>query len=215
MVFTVALVCDSELIGLGTREMLTHAEQLVLVETFTHVAALETYLRHTSVDVVLLDDTLPYSEWFKAIPRLTAAYPALRIIVLAHRMDLPLIRRVLDQGVHGLIDKGEMMLRHFLVEGIQWVNERDELYLSSEIGVQYCRYSTRTRPVQLGKCEHQVLRLLANGHTPQQIALQMGYDSAEPVYAACKRVRAKLDARTNAEAIHLALQRGLIWPSDE
>lgn len=215
MLLTVALVCDTELIGLGTQEMLAHAEQMVLVETFTQVTALEAYLRHTSVDVVLLDDTLPYSEWFKAIPHLTAAYPTLRIIVLAHRMDLPLIRRVIDQGVHGIIDKGEMMLRHFLAEGIKWVSQRDEVYLSSGVAVQYFKQRLMGKPVRLGKCEHDVLRLLTNGHTPQQIAIQLGYDNAEPVYAACKRVRNKLDAKTNAEAIHLALQRGLIWPSDE
>jgi DNA-binding NarL/FixJ family response regulator len=215
MVFTVGLVCDSELIGLGTQEMLAHAEQMVLVETFTHVAALEAYLRHTPVDVVLLDDTLPYSEWFKVIPRLTTTYPALRIIVLAHRMDLPFIRRVIDQGVHGLICKGEPDLRDILIQGIQWVSQRDKVYLSSQIGVQFFEHPHMGQPVQLGKCEHQVLQLLTNGQTPQQIALQLGYDNAEPVYAACKRVRTKLKARTNAEAIHLALQRGLIWPSDE
>ena len=134
---------------------------------------------------------------------------------MAHRMELPHIRRVIDQGVHGLIDKGETQLRHFLVQGIEWVNERGELYLSSSMAVQFFTQRQKGKPVRLGKCEHEVLRLLTNGHTPQQIALQLGYDNAEPVYAACKRVRNKLDAKTNAEAIHLALQRGLIWPADE
>ncbi|NLF01841.1 MAG: response regulator transcription factor [Anaerolineales bacterium] len=211
---TVALVCDSELIGLGTQEMLAHAEQLVLVETFTQVTALEGYLRHSPLDVVLLDDTLPYPEWLKAIPRLISAHPTLRIIVLAQRMDTAGIRGVIDQGAHGLIFKGEPLLREILIHGIRWVIQRDKVYLSSQVGLQFFEDRQAGPPVRLGRCEREVLHLLANGQTPQQIALQLGYGNAEPVYAACKRVRFKLEARTNAEAIHLALQRGLIWPSN-
>ncbi len=213
MALTVALVCDSDMTCSGTKEMLAHAPDIVLAEKFASITALDDYLRQVSLDVALLDDALPQSDWLDGIAHLAASYPALRIIALGNRLEIAHIQMALEQGAHGFICKGEPQLRDTLIQGIQWVCHTEKLYLSPGVAAQFYSQPLAAKVVRLGPYEKQALTLLADGKTAQEIAEMRGCKDADPIYAASRRARAKLGAKTTEEAIHLAIKLGLIRPS--
>lgn len=213
MTLTVALVCDSDMTCSGTKEMLTHAPEIVLAEKFASIAALDQYLQQASLDVVLLDDVLPQSDWLDGIAHLASAYPTLRIIALGHRLEIAHIHMAVEQGAHGFICKGEPQLRDTLIQGIQWVCRTKELYLSPGVSAHFYHQPVVTKSVRLGPREKEALTLLANGKTAQEIAELRGCKDAEAIYAASRRARAKLGAKTTEEAILIAIKLGLIHPS--
>lgn len=215
MPFTVALVCDSDFTCCGMKEMLAHAPDIALTGQFTSLAALDDYLRQNALDVVLLDDALPQPDWFEGTAHLADAYPALRIIVLGRRTNVDHVQMVMGQGAHGFICIGEPQLRDTLLQGIQWVCQTDDLYLSPGVAARFYIQPVATRPVRLAPCEHASLSGLADGKTAQQIAAQRGCKDANPIYGACRRARKKLGAKTNEEAISIAIKLGLIKPSGE
>jgi two-component system invasion response regulator UvrY len=214
MALTAALVCDSDMTCSGTKEMLAHAPDIALVERFASITALDDYLQQVSLDVALLDDALPPSDWLDGIAHLAASYPALRIIALGNRPDTAHVQMVLERGAHGFICKGEPQLRDTLIQGIQWVCHTEKVYLSPGVAALCYSQPVAAKPVRLGPYEKQALTLLAEGRTAQQIAEFRGCKDAEPVYAACRRARAKLGAKTTEEAIHIAIKLGLIRPFD-
>jgi DNA-binding CsgD family transcriptional regulator len=57
--------------------------------------------------------------------------------------------------------------------------------------------------------EHQVLALLADGHTKAAIARRLGL-TEDGVKDACQRIYRKLDARNAVHAVAIAHQRGLL-----
>lgn len=213
MPFTVALVCDSDMTCSGTREMLAHAPDIALTGQFANVAALEDHLQQHALDVVLLDDALPQPDWFEGIIHLADTCPTLRIIVLGRRPDVTHVQMVVGQGAHGFICTGEPRLRDTLIQGIQWVCQTDDLYLSPGVAARCYNQPVVTRPIRLAPCERESLSGLAEGKTAQQIAAERGCKDANPIYGACRRARKKLGAKTNEEAISIAIKLGLIKPS--
>ena len=61
----------------------------------------------------------------------------------------------------------------------------------------------------LTRCEVRVLRLIAQGYTRNQVAERLG-KSPETVKAQTKLARARLNAKTTAEAIAIAISLDLI-----
>ncbi|BAC88320.1 response regulator [Gloeobacter violaceus] len=159
-------------------------------------------------DVVLLDLGLPGAMGAREIvTSLKERHPGIKILALTSHADGPSVQQLLQAGIDGYCVKGiepEQLLQAILQvrSGHVWWDGRVAAYLRS--GPEPER-----RDYQLTPRERQVLGLLANGLSNQQIGRQL-FISVGTVQVHVHTILRKLGARDRTQAAILALQEGLM-----
>ena len=69
------------------------------------------------------------------------------------------------------------------------------------------------KTVRLSKRQAQVLALVAEGATDNEIAIQLGL-SAKTISSYVKHIRTRFEAQSRAQAVALAIRQGLLPDSD-
>ena len=97
------------------------------------------------------------------------------------------------------------------------VRARERLCASTNAAAAYLGFAMELLhdPKRLTATDIRVLRMLASGLTPVEIAAALGYRGRSlrsKGYWRVKLLREKLDARTNSEAIRLGIRYGLLHP---
>lgn len=126
-------------------------------------------------DILLLDLQLSNENGEDIVPKLLRDYPDLKIIILTGNSSAYSARLLLDMGVHGYLLKNTE--QHLLVEAIQNVY-RDFIFISPELQKRLFRMSKQlkgemTRAEDLTSREIQILKLIADEFTSQEIADQL------------------------------------------
>jgi two-component system response regulator NreC len=168
-------------------------------------------------DVVTLDLSMPGGSGLAAIERLRAAAPATRIVVLTMHEDPAYVRSALAAGASGFLVKSAA--DSALIAAIRAV-ERGRLFVEVQNREAMAALMTPGRagaegpaPIAtLSAREREVLVLLAEGHTNQAIADQLGL-SVKTVESYRARLLQKLGLATRAELTRLALGLGLVGGS--
>lgn len=165
-------------------------------------------LKQTPTDVILLDLELPNMSGLDAIPSLLSAAPALRILVFTAYDGEERVRRALQAGAKGYLLKGAPVAE--LVRAIQSVH-RGKVHLEARVEGQALTATglLRRSPTQLTERERHVLQQAAAGLSNKQIAHHLGI-TERTVKFHFTSIFLKLDAENRAQAVALAIQRGLI-----
>src|SRR4051794_37990600 len=157
-------------------------------------------------DVVLLDLVLPGRSGLEALPDLLSAGTGSKVLVLSMQDDPAYVRKAFAGGASGYLLKEAADSE--LVQAIHDVAE-GRRYLHPLLGARLAAAQTNgTRPAQadpLSEREHEVLRLLALGHTNQEIAklLFISIRTAETHRA---QIMQKLALTSRAEIVRYALE---------
>lgn len=158
-------------------------------------------------DVVLLDLELPGMNGVEAIPRLVAAAPAARIIVLTAYDTEERVLGALKAGAAGYLLKGAGAAE--IVQAIRAVAAGGS-YLTPRIAARVvAQVNAPRRAGTLSDRERQVLRLVARGRANKQIARDLGI-TERTVKFHMTSIFNKLGADNRAQAIAIAAQRGLL-----
>lgn len=177
--------------------------------------------RELQPDVILLDVTMPGTGGLQAIQHIRKASPASRILILSMHDDESYLREALRAGASGYALKKAADTE--LLSAIRAVY-RGEIFLdpsltkilvSELIGAQDKKIGKQTEDEaegearQLSDREREVLRLLAQGYTSQQVA-DMLYLSLKTIETYKARLMNKLGLRSRAQLVRYALQVGLL-----
>jgi DNA-binding NarL/FixJ family response regulator len=158
-------------------------------------------------DVVLLDLELPGMNGVDAIPRLTAAAPRSRIIVLTAYDTEERVLGALKAGAAGYLLKGAGAAE--IVQAIRAVAAGGS-YLTPRVAARVvARVNAPRRSGTLSDRERQVLRLVARGRANKQIARDLGI-TERTVKFHMTSIFNKLGADNRAQAIAIAAERGLL-----
>ncbi len=158
-------------------------------------------------DVILLDLELPGMNGVDAIPRLTAAAPRPRIIVLTAYDTEERVLGALKAGAAGYLLKGAGAAE--IVQAIRAVAAGGS-YLTPRVATRVVAHvSAPRRSGTLSERERQVLRLVARGRANKQIARDLGI-TERTVKFHMTSIFNKLGADNRAQAIAIAAQRGLL-----
>jgi two-component system, NarL family, response regulator NreC len=167
-------------------------------------------------DVAVLDVRMP-GGGIEATRRIRAEAPNVVVLVLSQYDDAAYLRQALVAGASGYALKRSSGAE--LVQAIRTV-ARGEMYLHPSLArvlVADALGSRRgdTGPAReaLSEREAQVLRLVALGHTSQQIAEQL-FLSVRTVETYKSRGMEKLGLRGRAELVQYALENGLLEPGE-
>jgi DNA-binding NarL/FixJ family response regulator len=169
-------------------------------ETIQRVAALQP-------DVLLLDIEMPELDGVETLKRLREHDPAVRAIMFtAFDTDERIVQAV-QAGAQGYLLKG--VPRDEIFNAVRVVHAGGAL-LQPVVASKLLR-RTRLDQEPLTAREREVLRLLARGLTNKQIAADLVI-TERTVKFHVSAILAKLGAGNRTEAIHRAIQQGLVEP---
>jgi DNA-binding NarL/FixJ family response regulator len=174
-------------------------------------------------DVVLMDLTLPIRpgdpdtlpSGLEAIRGIKAERPEARVLVLTIHDDEAYLRAVLEAGGVGYLlkqaaDTELLSAIRAVWRGGTYLHPRHvQLLLEGASSSPDSQESDGDSYDLLSRREQQVLRLIALGHTNQQVADKL-YLSVKTVETYKARLMAKLDLTGRAALVRYALQRGLL-----
>jgi DNA-binding NarL/FixJ family response regulator len=203
------LICDDHaLVRSGLRRLLETEQCFDVVGEAADSEQAVTVVGQQRPDVLLLDIVMPGRSGIEAIPDLIAASPETQILVLSMQDDPSYVRKAFSAGAHGYLLKEAADAE--LVQAIQDV-AAGHRYVHPTLGARLAAAEAdghvEAVADPLSDREHQVLRLLALGHTNQEIASQL-FISVRTAETHRARIMQKLRLSSRAELVRYALATG-------
>lgn len=201
----VALADDHALVRRGLAALLaTDGRFEVVAEAGDGEKALAA-VQNSRPDVLLLDLSMPRLDGLETLRRLRGSGVRTRILVLSMFDDEQFVAQALSFGANGYLLKHAM--DDELFEALEAVL-RGGRYVSRAIDIAHVE-EIETAHAGLTAREREVLRLIAEGHTTQQVAEIL---AISPHTATRHRANLmqKLDAHNQVELVRAAVARGLI-----
>jgi two-component system response regulator NreC len=176
--------------------------------------------------VVLLDLSMPGARFTRTIEELVQVAPRARVLVLTMHDDPAYMRAALQAGASGYIVKKAADVE--LLTAIRAVHRGRTFVDLTRPGEPPRRHEAGAdsrdpraggKPTPLSRREAEVLVLLAQGHTNQEAADQLGV-SVKTIETHRKRLSDKCGLKSRAELFRFALEcgllaRGVALPVDE
>lgn len=203
----ILLVDDHAVVREGYRRFLERSDDLRVVgEADDGEAGYQFWLQHAP-DVTVVDLSMRGAGGMRLLTRITARSPNARCLVFSMYEDAMVAQRALEAGARGYVTKSSQP--EVLVEAVRAVHA-GRIYLSADI-VQHREALAQDadRLATLTAKEHEVFRLLAQGHTVADIARLLNL-SAKTVANHQSQIRDKLGLATPAALVHLAIRHGLV-----
>ena len=210
MTIRVLVVDDHAVVRSGIRLLLQAEEDIeVVAEAGTAEEGVRA-ARLEKPDVVLLDVVMPGKSGIEATPDIRAAAKSAEVLVLSMQDDPSYVREAFAAGASGYVLKEAVD-----VEVVQAVREvaagRKYVHpaLGARLAASEAEDAAKAASDPLSEREREVLRLLALGHTNQEIA-KMLYISVRTAETHRAHIMQKLGLQTRAELVRHALASGLL-----
>lgn len=171
--------------------------------------------RELGPDVVLMDITMPGMGGIEATARIGRECPQSRVLVLTMHDDPAYLRSVLAAGGSGYVLKRAADTE--LLSAIR-IAHRGEIFLAPSLagdvvqevlGRKARRAGAEVPGDTLSEREREVLRLVAQGHTNQEVADRL-HLSVKTIETYRSRLMEKLGFKSRADLVRYALSTGLL-----
>jgi len=166
--------------------------------------------RSLKPDVVLLDVVMPDQSGLEIVAQLLHENPEAKILVLSMQDEPSYVRQAFESGASGYVLKEAADAE--VVAAIREVAGGGR-YVHPELGARLITAESeerrRAEEDPLSEREREVLRLLALGHTNQEIAKQL-YISVRTAETHRAHIMQKLRLSSRAELVRYALDQGLL-----
>ncbi|MBW4438658.1 MAG: response regulator transcription factor [Pleurocapsa minor GSE-CHR-MK-17-07R] len=160
-----------------------------------------------SPDVILLDVVMPDMDGVQAVRIISSRFPRIRILVLSSFQDDETIHDMLRGGASGYVLKGSIAAD--LVSVIRATHAGESVFSGPIARVLLKQPAEPSNTFRLTERELEVLRLMAQGLTNDQIALQLNV-SRSTIKFHLANVLQKMGVATRSEAIVLATRSKLL-----
>ena len=205
------LVCDDHaLVRSGLRRLLESESSFDVVGEATDAERAVAGVAELKPDVLLLDVVMPGRSGIEALGDLQAASPETRVLVLSMQDDPSYVRQAFAAGAHGYLvkeaaDADLVQAIHDVASGHRYVHPS----LGARLAALHAEAHERAESDPLSEREHEVLRLLALGHTNQEIA-KLLFISVRTAESHRARIMQKLRLSSRAELVRYALASGVL-----
>jgi len=165
-------------------------------------------------DVIVMDLVMPGKSGIEGMPAVLQAVPDVKVLVLSMQDDPRYVREAFEVGASGYVLKEAADTE---VVGALRAVAAGERYVHPTLGARLVAAEAeerkRAEADPLSEREREVLRLLALGHTNQEIA-KMLYISVRTAETHRAHIMQKLRLSSRAELVRYALAHGLLEDED-
>jgi DNA-binding NarL/FixJ family response regulator len=206
----VLLVDDHAVVRSGLRLLLEREDDIVCAGEAPNAERAVREARKLQPDVVVLDVTMPGQSGVEALPAIRDAAPSAGVLVLSMHDDPTYVREAFGAGAMGYIlkdaaDTEVVAAVREVAGGGRYVHPA----LGARLAAADAAARARIETDPLSDREREVLRLLALGHTNQEIA-KLLFISVRTAETHRAHIMQKLRLRTRAELVRHALANGLL-----
>jgi two-component system, NarL family, response regulator NreC len=210
MTIRVLLVDDHAVFRSGLRRILASEDDIDVVgEAESGERAVFEAIANTP-DVVVMDVVMPGKTGIEAMPAVLQAVPQAKVLMLSMQDDPRYVRQAFDAGASGYVLKEAADTE--VVDAVRAV-ARGEQYVHPTLGARLVAADAaerrRAADDPLSEREREVLRLLALGHTNQEIAASL-YISVRTAETHRAHIMQKLRLSSRAELVRYALAHDLL-----
>jgi two-component system response regulator NreC len=210
MPIRVILVDDHAVVRSGLRRVLEAGSDIEVVGEASNVRDAVFEVRAQKPDVIVMDVVMPGASGIEGTPLVLHEAPDAKVLVLSMQDDPRYVREAFAQGASGYVLKEAADTE--VVEAVRQVAGGQQ-YLHPALGARLLESEARQRDEEasdpLSEREREVLRLLALGHTNQEIA-KLLYISVRTAESHRAHIMQKLRLGTRAELVRYALAHGLL-----
>lgn len=200
---------DHTLFRIGLKQMLHSFPGIEVVREATTAEETLAGANKGGIDLLLTDLTMPGNTGTQLIAAVRAACPTLPILVLSMHDEPATVRRALQAGAQGYITKEATP--EILDAAIKRVASGERYLAPSithELAQETLNHGSGERHDSLSPREWEVLRLIVNGTSLNQIAEQLNL-SPKTVTTHKAHLMEKLGVASNAELMRYAIEQKL------
>jgi two-component system response regulator NreC len=202
----IVVVDDHAVVRSGLRLLLEAEDDLEVVGDAGSARDAVFEVRARQPDVILLDVTMPDENGIAALPKLLHEAPDAKVLMLSMEDDPSYVREAFGAGAHGYVLKEAADAE--VVAAVRDVAE-GRRYVHPTLGARMVAADAAAQAAAeadpLSDREREVLRLLALGHTNQEIAHQL-YISVRTAETHRAHIMRKLNLSTRAELVRYAIE---------
>ena len=206
----VVLVDDHAVVRSGLRLLLDGQGDIEVVGEAGNAKDAIFRARALKPDVILLDVVMPGESGIEVLPKLLTESPDTKVLVLSMQDDPSYVREAFAAGARGYVLKEAA--DEEVVSAVREIAAGGR-YVHPALGARMVAADADERAAAeadpLSEREREVLRLLALGHTNQEIAEQL-YISVRTAESHRAHIMQKLRLSTRAELVRYALSHGLL-----
>ena len=206
----IVIVDDHAVVRSGLKLLLDGQEDMEVVGETGDARTAVFEVRALKPDVVLMDVVMPSRSGIEATPAVLKEAPDAKVLILSMQDDPAYVREAFAAGASGYVLKEAADAE--LVAAVREV-AAGQRYVHPTLGARLVAAEADERAHAeedpLSEREHEILRLLALGHTNQEIASQL-YLSVRTVETHRAHIMQKLRISTRAELVRYALERGVL-----
>jgi DNA-binding NarL/FixJ family response regulator len=206
-----AIIDDHAVVLDGLKTMLSAFENLEVVFTTQSAGELLDHFQSHLPDVLLMDIQMPEINGIDLCKQITKQYPSIKLVAFTSFDDSNYVKQIFRSGAKGYLLKNSD--KHTIVKAIETVM-RGEEYMDETIKKILLQESITGQrrsifDVPLTKREKEILKLIADGLSSQEIAGQL-FISLRTVETHRLNLNQKLDVKNTAGLVKEAMKRGLI-----
>ena len=210
MMIRLMIVDDHDVVRTGIKNVLNVIDGIdVIAEACNGEQAIE-LARSKKPDVVLMDISMPGISGLEATRRITASFPAIRVIALTVHEEIPFPTCLLEAGASGYLTKGSDVRE--IINAINTVH-RGQQYLTRDVAEKVAFTSLRNRdrtPLErLSDRETEVMMMIIQGIRNKDIAKRLCL-SPKTTSTLRYRLHEKLGVCNDVELTRYAIRHGII-----
>ena len=210
MSIRILVVDDHAIVRSGLRRVLDAEPDIETVSEAENAERAVFEAMEHKPDIVLMDVVMPGKSGIEGLPALLQAVPGVQVLILSMQDDPRYVREAFEAGASGYVLKEaadtEVITAVRAVAG-------GERYVHPALGARLLAAEVaerkRAEADPLSEREREVLRLLALGHTNQEIA-KLLYISVRTAETHRAHIMQKLRLSSRAELVRYALAEGLL-----
>jgi len=208
----VVVVDDHAVVRSGLRLLLEAEDDLDVVGDAGNARDAVFEVRASKPDVIVLDVTMPDESGIDVLPKLLHEAPDAKVLMLSMEDDPRYVHEAFAAGAQGYVLKEAVDAE--VVAAVRDVAAGNR-YVHPSLGARMVAADAAARAAAdsdpLSEREREVLRLLALGHTNQEIAKQL-YISVRTAETHRAHIMRKLQLSTRAELVRYAIEHGRLEP---
>ncbi|HTK24033.1 MAG TPA: response regulator transcription factor [Gaiella sp.] len=210
MTIRVLVVDDHAIVRSGLRRVLDAEPDIETVSEAENAERAVFEAMEHKPDIVLMDVVMPGKSGIEGLPALLQAVPSAQVLILSMQDDPRYVREAFEAGASGYVLKEAADTE--VITAVRAV-AAGERYVHPALGARLLAAEMADRKRAdadpLSEREREVLRLLALGHTNQEIA-KLLYISVRTAETHRAHIMQKLRLTSRAELVRYALAEGLL-----